>query len=209
MMGEQHTNNRSIVQPEKSTVRIEETKLQKAIAALLAQKATRSTGQLARDQRSALPLLQSSAYGMPDHASHFIALPKDHSKRRDIPWLIELQGLGPTCATMGLKVLGDVVIGISKPGTTPPDLDLTRSGAEENGVSRRHAVLRPGRSCLYLIDLQSTNGTRVNAMPVTPGIARELHNLDTISLGAFSSTVKILATPEQLVTQASARRTAR
>jgi pSer/pThr/pTyr-binding forkhead associated (FHA) protein len=110
---------------------------------------------------------------------------------------------------MGIRVLGDVVIGISKPGTPEPDLDLTRFNGEEHGVSRRHAVLRPGQNRLFLIDLQSTNGTRVNAGAVTPGTARELHNLDTISLGALSFTVKILATPEQLVSQMSAQYAAR
>jgi hypothetical protein len=208
MLGDQHTNNRSIVQPEKSTVRIEEAKLQKAIADLLAQKSAKGTGQLAKEQRNELPILQASAYGLTGQTSHFIVLPRDHDKRRDIPWLIEFQGMGAGCAVMGIRVLGDVVLGISKPGTAAPDLDLSRFDAEQQGVSRRHAVLRPGRNCLYLIDLQSTNGTRVNAMPVTPGMARELHNLDTISLGALSFTVKILATPEQLVSHISARNAA-
>ena len=120
MLGENNVSNRSIVQPEKPTVRIEEVKLQKAIASLLAQKSAKGTGQLAREERNALPTLHTSAYGVTDHTSHFIALPKDHDKRRDIPWLIEFQSMGPTCTAMGIRVLGDVVIGISKPGTAAP-----------------------------------------------------------------------------------------
>lgn len=48
-------------------------------------------------------------------------------------------------------------------------------------VSRRHAVVRPAGNGWVVADLQSTNGTRVNGIPITE---RSLNPGDQITLGA-------------------------
>jgi len=64
-----------------------------------------------------------------------------------------------------------------------PDVDLCPHGAEEGGVSRRHArIVRTGLR--YTIeDLNSTNMTYVNRRQVQPGAPVDLHDGDEIRLG--------------------------
>jgi hypothetical protein len=102
-------------------------------------------------------------------------------------WRIEITGLGPGISPQGLDICGDVVLGRSAGNV---DLDFSPYNAVEHGVSRRHAMLRPSSSKLYLIDLNSTNGTRCNSVVVSG--ARALHHLDTISLGGLTFQIKII-----------------
>ena len=51
---------------------------------------------------------------------------------------------------------------------------------QDSSVSRRHAELRPSEDGWVVVDLGSTNGTRVNGAGVTQ---RRLQNGDTISVG--------------------------
>jgi hypothetical protein len=53
----------------------------------------------------------------------------------------------------------------------------------DSSVSRRHAEVRPAGDGWVLADLGSTNGTRVNGMPVTE---RKLEDGDTIGVGDAS-----------------------
>jgi len=50
----------------------------------------------------------------------------------------------------------------------------------DTSVSRRHAEIRPGGGGWVVVDLGSTNGTRVNGSPVTE---RRLQDGDTITVG--------------------------
>jgi hypothetical protein len=64
-----------------------------------------------------------------------------------------------------------------------PDLNLNPFGAREKGVSRVHAALRHDHSQVLLIDLGSTNGTRLNGRPVAAHQAVKVANGDEIRLG--------------------------
>jgi FHA domain-containing protein len=115
---------------------------------------------------------------------------------KDVPrWRIEIEGLGPAVEPIGLDILGDAVMGRGRVGTQPADLDLDQFGALEQGVSRRHALLRPTANHLYIIDLGSTNGTLHNGLPLGPGIARSLKHNDAVTLGRLSFTVKLIDGP--------------
>ena len=62
-------------------------------------------------------------------------------------------------------------------------INLLPYGADEAGVSRRHVrLLREGRA-VYALDLNSTNGTRVNGEPLQPGVERRLRDGDELMLG--------------------------
>jgi pSer/pThr/pTyr-binding forkhead associated (FHA) protein len=50
----------------------------------------------------------------------------------------------------------------------------------DTSVSRRHAEIRPSAGGWVIVDLGSTNGTRVNGAPVTE---RKLDDGDTITVG--------------------------
>ena len=54
--------------------------------------------------------------------------------------------------------------GSSKPDVGLPVVDLVNFGAMENGVSRRHALLRRLGSDVVIIDQTSTNGTWLNGV---------------------------------------------
>jgi hypothetical protein len=181
---------------EETTLKMEEERLQQALVKLLARRATSSTTQLADEEKHRLPLTPNLPYGViSENATTVLTLPKDAKNDVGPCWLIEIHGLGTHMAPIAIEVAGDVVMGVSRPGQEAPDFDLGPYRADEKGVSRRHSVLRPSRNRLYIIDLQSTNGTRVNALPVGAGVAREIRSTDTISLGALTFTVKLLATP--------------
>lgn len=52
--------------------------------------------------------------------------------------------------------------------TAPANIDLAPFGAMEHGVSRKHALLRRLGPDVVVIDLESTNGTWLNGVPLKP-----------------------------------------
>jgi hypothetical protein len=70
-------------------------------------------------------------------------------------------------------VLGDDTIVIGR----LPECDIT---IMDSNVSRRHAEIQPRAETFVLVDLGSTNGTRVNGVRVTE---RELRDGDELALG--------------------------
>jgi pSer/pThr/pTyr-binding forkhead associated (FHA) protein len=158
------------------------------------------TERLKSEDLSGIPELSDLPFGTGrDAARHYRKLPLSLTGA-PIPentprWRIELDGLGPGVEPMGLDILGDAVIGRGRVGNQPADLDLDQYGGLEQGVSRRHALLRPTANHLYVIDLGSTNGSMHNGLPLGPGIARSLKHNDTVTLGRMSFTVKVIDGP--------------
>jgi len=113
-------------------------------------------------------------------------------------WQIVLVPSGKSELFMALELRGDIVIG-SNPGSNE-GLDVNVSGLDGygQGVSRRHVLLRPTREKLYLLDLNSTNGTSINGMPATIGRAYTLADGDLFSLGRLHLQLKIARKPEPL-----------
>ncbi|MBW8012643.1 MAG: FHA domain-containing protein [Chloroflexi bacterium] len=66
-----------------------------------------------------------------------------------------------------------------------PDIDLTPYEAYSQGVSRLHATIKIQGDDLMIIDLGSSNGTRINNNKVTPHEEREIQHGDVIALGQF------------------------
>jgi hypothetical protein len=73
-----------------------------------------------------------------------------------------------------------------------PDVDLNAFGAREKGVSRVHAALRRERQQVLLIDLGSTNGTRINGRPLAAHQAAKVENGDEIRLGKLMLTINFI-----------------
>lgn len=72
-----------------------------------------------------------------------------------------------------------------------PDVDLEEWGGVEAGVSRSHAALCHRGGEIYLKDLGSTNGTRINGKRLTPYVEHPLRGGDRLVLGGLSVTVEI------------------
>jgi serine/threonine protein kinase len=86
----------------------------------------------------------------------------------------------------------EVVIGRSDPTTnTLVDVDLTSVGGIAGGVSRQHARLVFAQGIWRIEDLDSTNGTRLNGVPLHPYEPQPLHDGDQIQLGQMVLTFHI------------------
>ncbi len=156
------------------------------------------THELPDEARPLVPDNLQTPFGIAtDSADVFLALPVASTRRHPagIRWRVELRGLLPGGKPVGLDILGDIILGRGSSPTCLPDLDLDPFGAESRGVSRQHALLRPTRHSLYVIDLQSKNGTKFNAFPLSYGTARALGDDSTITLGSFSFQARILERP--------------
>lgn len=66
-----------------------------------------------------------------------------------------------------------------------PDLDLTADGGLDAGVSRMHAALQFQDGEVVIVDLGSSNGTRVNGVELLPNRPQPLHDGDELELGAL------------------------
>jgi hypothetical protein len=72
-----------------------------------------------------------------------------------------------------------------------PDVDLSPYQAFALGVSRLHASIKVYEDGLYIVDLGSSNGTRVNGQKITPQIAYPLKHGDVIALGKLKIQILI------------------
>ncbi len=64
-----------------------------------------------------------------------------------------------------------------------PDIDLTPFEAYSRGVSRLHSALKIVNKRVVIVDLGSSNGTRVNGQKIVPNVDFPLNNGDVIALG--------------------------
>ena len=106
-------------------------------------------------------------------------------------WRVEFYGIAPGTEPLGFDILGDVVIGRGEEA----DLNLEPYLGYEQAVSRRHALLRPSRHRLHLIDLGSTNGTLCNTVPISVCSSHPLQSDDLITLGILTFRIRIIDGP--------------
>ena len=124
----------------------------------------------------------------------FLARPTGASNVGQTIWRIVLLGLDAPQTTIGLELYADIIIGRS--GTDgEPDLDLTDygpGGADEFGISRQHALMHPTSDELLLIDLGSTNGTRLNGSRLLSTEPQALEDKDVIMFGSLQFQIRIV-----------------
>jgi hypothetical protein len=156
----------------------------------------RMTVQISRDDLNVVLHPHLSPFGLRRGAAHsYMPVPLScQGILGDLIWRIELHGLGNNSEPLGLDICGDTILGRCEGGAAV-DVDFEGYGALNCGISRRHAMLRPSRNCLYLLDLSSTNGTFFNAMRLSAGVVHALHDGDTVTLGNFSFEIKLIDWP--------------
>src|SRR5450432_1411503 len=82
----------------------------------------------------------------------------------DVPvWRVRFDPVFDPSQHFGLDINGEVVLGRLEESDI---VGLNAFDAEELGVSRRHLMLRPSDSKLYIVDLGSTNGTALNGRTI-------------------------------------------
>ena len=74
---------------------------------------------------------------------------------------------------------------ISQGQSILPDVDLSPYNAYAQGVSRLHATLKLISEELYIEDLGSSNGTKINNSKIPPHKNQPVHHGDVITLGRF------------------------
>jgi len=82
--------------------------------------------------------------------------------------------LGRDNFTLGRSIEGQAVI---------PDIDLAKYDAFDQGISRMHAELRIEEDGVFVVDLDSANGTIVNGKRVKGQETAPIHHGDIIQLG--------------------------
>lgn len=114
-----------------------------------------------------------------------------------IPWRLRLQISGPNHTTLGLELKPQLILGRSKsPDGPQPDLDLAPYGGEQGGVSRRHAQIIFDGESLFLEDLGSTNGTRLNGYRLQAGEQYRLRDGDELLLGSLRILLRFVTSPK-------------
>lgn len=112
----------------------------------------------------------------------------------DRPWKIILVCLDKEKEPLGLEIVGDVTFG-RLTDETSVDVDLNPYQADERGVSREHAMLRPTENNLILSDLGSTNGTYYEGNKVMLGSPKPIKSGSVISFGKLNFWVKVVTAP--------------
>jgi hypothetical protein len=64
-----------------------------------------------------------------------------------------------------------------------PDVDLSPFDAYALGVSRLHAALKMVNQRIFVVDLGSSNGTRVNGQKIVSNVDYPINHGDTLTLG--------------------------
>ncbi len=78
----------------------------------------------------------------------------------------------------------------------PPDdtseayVDLGQFDARERGISRQHIKILRKETLIYVVDLDSTNGTWLNGRRLLKNVERLLRNGDELQLGSLKLRVK-------------------
>jgi pSer/pThr/pTyr-binding forkhead associated (FHA) protein len=76
--------------------------------------------------------------------------------------------------TLGRSIEGQAVI---------PDVDLNKYEAYDAGISRMHAELRIAEDGVYVVDLESSNGTIVNGKRILAQEPEPINHGDILQLG--------------------------
>lgn len=83
--------------------------------------------------------------------------------------------------------VGEYIVGrVSKGQSILPDVDLEPYQAFKEGVSRLHARIKVEPQAIWITDLGSANGTRVNEQMLTPHQEFPLSDKDVVRLGRLN-----------------------
>jgi hypothetical protein len=103
--------------------------------------------------------------------------------------------LGPRLVTADGQVIAlpadkaEIIVGREDPVSNIfPEVDLTPHGGEQGGVSRQHARLTHVGDQWALVDLNSTNYTRVDGVRAEPNVSLPLHDGAKIQFGRVVTT---------------------
>ena len=103
------------------------------------------------------------------------------------PIVFEVDGIPVTLPPHDTVIVGRVN---DAPGDRWPDVDLNAFQAGERGVSRMHLKLTRVQELVYVMDMDSTNGTFLNGRRLVHRCPRILRNGDELRLGHLTIKVR-------------------
>jgi hypothetical protein len=109
-------------------------------------------------------------------------------------WQLQLQLLNSSQATIDYCLSDVVEVGVAPKSARC--IDLTPYGGAVHGVSRRHLEIHGDEHHIYVTDLGSTNGTRLNSGLLQPRIPYTIKDGDIVSLGNLEMVLHIKDGPE-------------
>ena len=109
-------------------------------------------------------------------------------------WRVAFELVSSPGVCLGLEINGEVLMGRGDNGTG--HIDLTPYDTEPWSVSRRHLMLRPTDTNLFISDMGSTNGTLHNGRPIGVHTPYSLSNGDLLSVGRLEFVTKIVKRPK-------------
>jgi two-component system, OmpR family, phosphate regulon sensor histidine kinase PhoR len=109
-------------------------------------------------------------------------------------WRVQFDVPGEKSQRFGLDINDEIIFG--RGADDPKVFDLTPYGAETLGVSRQHLMLRPTPTNLYIIDLNSTNGTLRNGRSIGINTPYPVVDGDVLVLGKMHMSVQLIMRPE-------------
>ena len=112
--------------------------------------------------------------------------------RNPIPARLVMQIGDSRVRTVSVPLRDRLVVGRATSSGEQPDLDFSGLSALEHGVSRLHAVLTYEDEVLYVEDLNSSNGTRINGFQIKPARKYRLRNNDELEFGRLRVAVRVV-----------------
>lgn len=118
----------------------------------------------------------------------------------ELPWVVELRVVG-TASMIQAQVRDSMLIGRSDSEQQIfPEIDLLPYNAFGLGISRKHAIIKTKDGRLYIEDLGSTNGTRLNNVPLQAGQEYRIRHGDQLTLGQMRLQVLFAVVPAHDIT---------
>jgi signal transduction histidine kinase len=135
----------------------------------------------------------------PDTDPEISYRPVPHAESGDRPvWRVTFTAEHDSDICLGFDINDEVLIG--REIANPRVINLVQDqDADALGVSRRHALLRPTGSKLYLVDLASTNGTKLNGQRIGANTPYQLSHSDQITLGRLEVILEMVKTPSKQI----------
>lgn len=111
------------------------------------------------------------------------------------PWRIAII-IKQLSVTLVLDLTDSILLGRLKQSDDLSSLiDLRAFGAEEQGVSRRHLLIKLDGNTVTICDLNSSNGTYLNGVRLDPNVHHPVRHMDEIRLGLMELQIELLTDP--------------
>ncbi|MEM6284048.1 MAG: response regulator [Chloroflexota bacterium] len=126
---------------------------------------------------------------------HMIVGPFSRERPKQIiPWVIDFH---LSSHLVQIQVREQMVIGRGS-GAGAPDVDFGPYVTEEDGLSRRHAILLARKNFLTIRDMGSTNGTFINGLRLANNQDFPLEHGDTITFGRLEARLMFAVLPPDM-----------